>query len=123
MTMKRIVLQLARNPGTPSGKENRGYTIYAPLQEDGHLDEREWRERQEECKVVRFNPDPDERATGLLRYRGSDWIFDYDPEDDSDDEVGCRLNEHYFHEGEYLTITAFGKSPLTYKVTDVSSMA
>ncbi len=123
MTMKRIVLQLARNPGAPVGKENQGYTIYAPLRDDGHLDEQEWRARKEECKVVRFNPDPDERATGLLLYRGSEWIFDYDPEDDSDDEVGSRLSDHFFREGEYLTITAVGKSPLTYKVTDVSSMA
>lgn len=123
MTMKRITLQLARNPSSPLGKENQGYTIFAPLQDDGLLDEGEWRTRKEECKVVRFNPDPDERATGLLRYQGANWIFDYDPNDESDDEVAWKLGAHYFHEGEYLTVTAFGQDPLTYKVTDVSSMA
>jgi hypothetical protein len=41
MTLSRIVMRLARNPGTEfaGGDDHRGYALTAPLTGDGHLDE------------------------------------------------------------------------------------
>ena len=40
MSLSRIVMRLARNPGTEfaGGDDHRGYALTAPLTEDGHLD-------------------------------------------------------------------------------------
>ena len=41
MTLSRIVMRLARNPGTEfaGGDDHRGYALTAPLTDDGHLDD------------------------------------------------------------------------------------
>ncbi len=122
MTLKRIALQLARNPGVHEADTRIGYFITAPLTADGHLDVDAWRADRKECRVVRFHPDMAEQATGLLTHRGDHWSFHYDEDDEGDDEAGYRLGEHVFKEGEYVTIASFGEDPLTYKVTDVSSL-
>ncbi|MEZ5945355.1 MAG: hypothetical protein R3C13_11030 [Hyphomonas sp.] len=122
MSLKRITLQLARNPGITEGDTRIGYTIVAPLTADGHLDVDAWREAKKDCRVVRFHPDPDEHATGKLTHRGSHWMFHYDDEDEGDDEAGFRLGDHVFKEGEYVTIASHGETPLTYKITDVSAL-
>ena len=46
MTLKRITLQLARNPGITEGDTRIDYFITAPLREDGHLDVDGWREHR-----------------------------------------------------------------------------
>lgn len=120
MSLSRITLQLARNPGLPAGDPGQGYTLIAPLTADGHLDLEAWRENRDKCRVVRFHPDPAEHADGFLTHRGSHWYFHYDEDDEGDDEAGYRLGEHLFKEGEYLTIASHGETPLTYKVTDIS---
>lgn len=120
MSLSRITLQLARNPGQDEADEGLRYTIVAPLTADGHLDLAAWREHRAECRVVRFHPDEDERATGRLTHRGSQWKFHYDDEDDEDDEAGYRLGDHIFKEGEYVTIASHGETPLTFKITDIS---
>jgi len=120
MSLSRITLQLARNPGLPSGDAGQGYTMVAPLTGDGHLDLEAWRDNRKACRVVRFDPDTAENADGLLTHRGSHWYFHYDEDDEGDDEPGYRLGEHIFREGEYITIANHGETPLTYKVTDIS---
>lgn len=120
MSLSKIVLQLARNPGLPNGDAGRGYTIVAPLTPEGQIDLETWRENRSACRVVRFSPDPDEHADGLLTHRGSHWFFHYDEDEEGDDEAGYRLGEHVFKEGEYVTISSHGETPLTYKITDIS---
>lgn len=120
MSLTRIIMQLARNPGLPGGDPGQGYTLFAPLTEDGHIDLDAWRDNREACRVVRFHPDPAEHAEGRLTHRGSRWYFHYDEDDEGDDESGYRLGEHVFREGEYITIASHGETPLTYKVTDIS---
>ena len=122
MTLKRITLQLARNPGITEGDTRIGYTIVAPLTGDGHLDVDTWREHKKDCRVVRFHPDPDEHATGLLTHRGNQWKFHYDEDDEGDDEAGYRLGDHVFREGEYVTVASHGETPMTYKITDISDV-
>jgi hypothetical protein len=122
MTLKRIALQLARNPGVHEADTRIGYFITAPLTADGHLDLDAWREHKKECRVVRFHPDMAEQATGLLTHRGNTWKFHYDEDDEGDDEAGYKLGDHVFKEGEYVTVASHGETPLTYKISDISDI-
>ncbi|WP_269716441.1 hypothetical protein [Caulobacter sp. NIBR2454] len=120
MTLSRIVMRLARNPGTEfaGGDDHRGYALTAPLTSDGLLDEAAYSKSKAECTVRRFTPDED-AADGRLARKGSRWFFDYDGQDDLDDEPVHRLGEHRFAVGEYVTVTDEDGRPLTYKVVEV----
>jgi hypothetical protein len=120
MTLQRITLQLARNPGAPSGDPEQGYMIIAPLGPEGQLDEIAWRAHRKACRVYRFHPDPAETADGWLTHRGQKWAFHYDEEEEGDDEAVFRLGTHTLKEGEYVTIDHAGEGAKTYKVTDVT---
>ena len=122
MTMSRIVMRLARNPGTEfaGGDDHRGYALTAPLTPDGLLDAEAYTKARSECVVRRFAPDED-AADGRLARRGARWFFDYDDEDASDDEPVHRLGEHRFAVGEYVTVTDEDGRPLTYKVVEVQA--
>lgn len=82
MTLSRIVMRLARNPGTEfaGGDDHRGYALTAPLTADGLLDLEAYGKTKAECVVRRFAPDED-AADGRLARRGSRWFFDYDEGD------------------------------------------
>ena len=120
MTLSRIVMRLARNPGTEfaGGDDHRGYTLTAPLTGEGRLDEAAFAKARAHCTVRRFAPDEDP-ADGRLNRRGQRWFFDYDEEEVSDDEPVHRLGEHRFAVGEYVTVTDEDGRPLTYKVVEV----
>jgi len=120
MTLSRIVMRLARNPGTEfaGGDDHRGYTLTAPLTADGHLDEAAYAKAKAECSVRRFSPDEDP-ADGRLARRGQRWFFDYDNSDSADDEPVHKLGQHRFAVGEYVTVTDEDGRPLTYKVVEV----
>ena len=120
MPLSRIVMRLARNPGTEfaGGDDHRGYALTAPLTDDGHLDEAAYGKAREKCVVRRFSPDEDP-ADGKLAKRGQRWFFDYDEGDSSDDEQPYRLGQHRFAVGEYVTVTDEDGRPLTYKVVEV----
>ena len=122
MTLSRIVMRLARNPGTEfaGGDDHRGYALTAPLTPDGLLDADAYTKARSECVVRRFAPDED-AADGRLAHRGARWFFDYDDEDASDDEPVHRLGEHRFAVGEYVTVTDEDGRPLTYKVVEVQA--
>lgn len=121
MTLSRIVMRLARNPGTEfaDGDDHRGYSLMAPLQADGRLDVEAFQAHKAECVVRRFAPDED-AVNGLLRRRGQTWYFDYDASEDSDDEPVHRLGEHRFAVGEYVSVADEDGRLLAYKVTEVS---
>ncbi|HEY0437359.1 MAG TPA: hypothetical protein VGC92_12000 [Phenylobacterium sp.] len=120
MTLSRIVMRLARNPGTEfaGGDDHRGYALTAPLTDDGRLDEAAYGKAKDKCVVRRFTPD-DDPADGRLAKRGQRWFFDYDEDDAADDEPLYRLGEHRFAVGEYVTVTDEDGRPLTYKVVEV----
>jgi hypothetical protein len=119
MTLSRIVMRLARNPGTEfaGGDDHRGYALTAPLTDDGHLDEAAYGKARDACVVRRFTPDEDP-SDGRLARKGQRWFFDYDDEV-GEDEQPFRLGEHRFAVGEYVTITDEDGRPLTYKVVEV----
>ncbi len=120
MGLSRIVLRLARNPGYPQGDDRRGYVIVAPLGHDGKIDVEQWRRHRELCTVIRFDPDPDMRADGVLTHRGSHWRFHYDEAHEGPDEGGYHLQDHVFRPGEYVTINDDGVTSLTFIVSEVT---
>lgn len=120
MSLRRITLQLARNPGQPAGDPGQGYMIIAPIDAEGHLDVDAWRAQRKACRVFRFDPNPTEEADGWLTHRGEHWSFRYDEESEGDDEAVFRFGAHVFREGEYLTIEHPGGEAQTYKVTDIA---
>ena len=121
MDLSRIVMRLARNPGTEfaGGDDHRGYSLVAPLTGDARLDPAAYARDREACTVRRFAPDEDP-ADGRLARRGTRWFFDYDNAGDLDDEPVYRLGDHRFAVGEYVTVTDEDGRPLTYKVVEVS---
>jgi hypothetical protein len=121
MSLSRIVMRLARNPGTEfaDGDDHRGYTLVAPLTEDGKLDEASFRRARDGCTVRRFAPDENPQE-GRLARRGDNWFFDYDDRN-ADDEPVYKLGQHRFAVGEYVTVSDEDGRPLTYKVTDVQT--
>jgi hypothetical protein len=122
MTLSRIIMRLARNPGTDyaDGDDHRGYTLTAPLTPDGMLDEDEVKKVAAKCAVRRFAPDEDAQE-GRLARRGKTWFFDYGDDAPAGEEPGYRLGQHRFAVGEYVSITDEDGQLLTYKVTDVAA--
>ena len=120
MTLSRIVMRLARNPGTEfaGGDDHRGYALTAPLTDDGHLDAVAYGKSRDAFTVRRVSPDEGPTDRRLAR-RGQRWFFDYDEEDVGEDEPLYRLGEHRFAVGEYVTVTDEDGRPLTYKVVEV----
>jgi hypothetical protein len=120
MALSRIVMRLARNPGTEfaGGDDRRGYALTAPLTADGLLDEIAYAKVRDACAVRRFAPD-EPPADGRLARKGQRWFFDYDEADTADDEPVYRLGQHRFAVGEYVTVTDEDGRPLTYKVVEV----
>lgn len=123
MTLSRIVMRLARNPGTEfaDGDDHRGYTVVAPLHDDGKLDLDAFQKVRADCSVRRFAPD-EEAVTGRLSRKGQTWFFDYDASDDTDDEPVHRLGDHRFSVGEYVSVADEDGRMLAYKVTEVSPL-
>ncbi|MBI1199483.1 MAG: hypothetical protein GC203_16600 [Phenylobacterium sp.] len=124
MALSRIVMRLARNPGTEfaGGDDHRGYALTAPLTPDGLLDADAYAKARDACTVRRFAPDEDP-ADGRLARKGQKWFFDYDEGDTADDEPVYRLGQHRFAVGEYVTVTDEDGRPLTYKVVEVQPAA
>jgi hypothetical protein len=122
MTLSRIVMRLARNPGTEfaGGDDHRGYALTAPLTAEGMLDEAAYAKARDVCKVRRFAPDEDP-MDGRLARKGQRWFFDYDAGGAADDEPVHRLGQHRFAVGEYVTVTDDDGRPLTYKVVEVQA--
>ena len=119
MGLSRIVMRLARNPGTEfaDGDDHRGYALVAPLTPEGKLDEAAFRAHRGDCVVRRFAPDEDP-TEGKLARRGERWFFDYGDDNEAEEPL-YRLGDHRFSVGEYVSITDEDGRLLTYKVTEV----
>lgn len=120
---RHIRLHLARSREHPAGSALYGYDIVAPLRADGRLDVDAWHENRDHCRVHRFWGD-DTHEVGALTHRaggagGARWLFDYDPETDSDDEAGYRFGDHALQVGEYLSIVDHTGKEHTFRVVSV----
>lgn len=109
MTLKRIRLELARDPDYPNGSHERGYDAIAPLDGEGRLLAAEWREHRDRCRVRRFWPGQADEIGHVVHKSGGEggatWVFDYDPKSDRDDEPGFKLDQHRLAPGDYISIT------------------
>ena len=119
MALSRIVMRLARNPGTEfaDGDDHRGYSLVAPLTADGKLDETAFKAARGSSVVRRFAPDEDPQE-GKLVHRNGRWFFDYGDQGDAEEPL-YRIGEHSFAVGEYVSITDEDGRLLTYKVTEI----
>jgi hypothetical protein len=105
VSLKLIRLELARTKEFPDGSRKHGYEFVAPLAGDGHIDPEGWKEYGQACTVLRFwGDDEDDEHGQLMRTRGGQWSFSYEP-GEADDEPIHRFDSHAFLEGEYVTIT------------------
>jgi len=120
MALKKVRLELARNREIPQGSALHGYEFNAPLTDDGHISEAEWKKRVADCTVRRFWGDEDEEH-GRLRLDGDRWLFDYVEEDTDDDEPIFRLSTHRFVPGEYVSITEHDGVQRAFKIVSVTS--
>jgi hypothetical protein len=118
---RRIYLQLAREPGHPEGDTGVAYVIVAPLDADGRIDPRLWREHREACRIARFRPDQKDGLGRLVHRSGGAWAFHYDNAGNMPDEVGYHFSDERFTVGEYVSINEGGKMH-TYRVAAVSHL-
>lgn len=120
MSLMKIRLELARDPEFPEGSGDRGYEFTAPLDEDGHIAEAEWKRRRDRCRVRRFwNGEPEE-VGHLIRKPSGSWAFHYDLlGDPDDDEVGYRFRDHKFRRGGYVSIKEHDNVDRTFRVVMV----
>lgn len=118
MALRKIRLELARDPEFPEGSAERGYEFQAPLDENGHLDREEWPAVREQCTVRRFWLGEGEEH-GRLIHRGGGWAFDYDPDSGDDDEPLFKLDRHTVVQGEYLSIREHDGKLRTFRVVSV----
>ncbi len=119
MNLKNIQLELARNPGHPTGDANHGYLLRAPMDEKGYFDRFKWGAMKELCTVKRIADGAEAESGLLVLNRRGQWVFSYAPGDE-DDETLFRLAEHRFVPDEYVSITEHDGVQRTFKVASVS---
>ena len=121
MSLYHIHLVMARNKEFPEGNVRRGYDIHAPLDADGHLDKAAWEKQPSACTVVRFWDGERSELGYLVHDPKGGWLFDYDPAEEGDEEVGFRLSSHIFKPGEYISIRDHGADELhTFVIATVT---
>jgi hypothetical protein len=118
--LRRVRLELAREPGHPEGSRNVGYEFIAPVSDDGRILEDAFHKLKERCRVRRFsNGEPDE-VGHVVRKRGGAWAFHYDIHGDpTHDDTGFKINSHRFVPGEYVSIREPAGHLKTYRVITV----
>lgn len=120
--MDEIRLELARDRDMPEGSPRRGYLFRAPLDAAGRLDADAWKRERRRCTVTRFW-DGEVTELGTLALHGDgQWVFDFDPADDSDDEPGYRFGEHIFRPGEYVSVREHDGAERTFRVVSCVPM-
>jgi hypothetical protein len=104
ITLHKIVLELAREPGHPSGDRDEKYVIVAPLTDDGHIDAEAWKQVRERCRVARESSDDETSLGHLVHGPGGRWFLHYDISNDREDESGFRFEDERFVPGEYISV-------------------
>lgn len=113
-----IRLELAREPGFPSGAADKGYDIVAPLDAEGRLDGDALRAEPDRGHVRHFSNNDTVSAGRLRQGPGGRWILDMD-QGDADDAVGFRFEEERFVVGEYVSLSLPSGEQHTYVVARV----
>lgn len=112
-------LVLAREKDHPAGDDDEGYDLLLPLDQEGRINAREWKENQSGRRVRHFRAGQDDRIGRLRRKPGGQWYFDYADGAPSGETV-FRLSEERFVAGEYISIRRAGVMH-TYRVAFVDT--
>jgi hypothetical protein len=104
---RQIRIELAREPEHPTGESGIAYLIIAPLDADDRIDEEQWRQHREACRVIRLRPGKDSDFGHLVHYRGGSWAFQYNTARNIL-EVGYHFADEHFVVGEYVSINEEG---------------
>mgnify|MGYP001619327543 CR=1 FL=1 len=118
MSLKRVLMTMARNPGFPNGDSRYGYEFIAPLTPDGRLDAGAWEAVEAKCTVRHFEPGKDDE-NGMLVLDEDRWFFDYNQDFDADDEPLFKLDKHIMLEGEYITVTEHDRKQRAFQIVSV----
>ena len=103
--LRRIRLELARDPDFAAGSRERGYDFIAPLDEKGRIDPQAWEQLKDRCRVRRFWSTDADEVGHVVHRPGGEWVFHYDIRGDArHDEAGHRFSHHAFLPGEYVSI-------------------
>ena len=118
--LRRIRLELARDPDYPEGSRERGYDLIVPLDEKGHISVEAWKEVRDRCRVRRFWAGEKEEVGHIVHKPGGAWAFHYDIHGDAKhDETGFRFESHAFIPGEYDSLKEQDGVLRTFRVTSV----
>jgi hypothetical protein len=122
MALRKIRLELARDPDFPDGSRHHGYEFVAPLDGEGRIDAQAWSKVRARCRVRRYWGDEDDEIGHVIRKPGGAWAFHYDINgDEDDDETGYRLGDHRFRIGEYVSIREHDDDRLrTFRIVSVT---
>jgi len=101
---RQIRLELAREPGHPSGDHDIAYVLLAPLDANGRIDAQLWQRHRDACRVSRLRPRTDDQRGHLVHRPGGSWAFAYDVAGDTPDEAGYHFSDERFVPGEYVSI-------------------
>jgi hypothetical protein len=122
--LRRVRLELARDPEFPNGSSAHGYDFIAPLDRKGHINLAAWKDLKDRSRVRRFWAHETEEMGHVVHKRGDVWAFHYDIHGDpSHDEAGYRFNSHAFVPGEYVSITEQDGVSRTFRVVSVIELA
>ncbi len=103
--LRRVRLELARDPEFPEGSRERGYELIAPIDVEGHIVLDAWKQLRDRCRVRRFWTYEPEQVGHVVHKSGGAWAFHYDIHGDpAHDEAGYRFERHAFIPGEYVSI-------------------
>jgi len=103
--LRRVRLELARDPDFPNGSHDRGYDFIAPIDANGHISADAWHQLRDRARVKRFWADEGAEVGHIIRKPGGSWAFHYDIHGDPNhDESGYRFDSHVFKPGEYVSI-------------------
>jgi hypothetical protein len=129
-TLKRVRLELARDPDFPDGSRDHGYDLIIPLDGDGHISLAGWKADRDHARVRRFWGRDAEMIGHVVHKPGGTggiWAFRYDiraPQltgdgEDLPDEAGFHFETHLFKPGEYVSIRELDGSMRTFRVQTV----
>ena len=118
--LRRVRLELARDPNHPDGSHAIGYDFIAPVGDDGHIIESAYHDLKERCRVRRFSESEPDEVGHVVRKRGGAWAFHYDIHGDpGHDETGYRIDTHRFIPGEYVSLREQNGELKTFRVVSV----
>ena len=118
---RQIRIVLAREPGHPQGDDEIAYIFVAPVDIDGRIDPKLWKQHREACRVARLRPNLPDQHGHLVHQPGGAWKFHYEGEANLPDEGGYHFSDERFVVGEYVSLNERGKMH-TYRVTTVSHL-